>query len=155
VTYRRQLLSDARPKIEPQSTIVQPNSSSIHAISWASLAFAALQSVCTALIALSGIRFAIGLGSLILAAGVTGWLSKFHADKIRIPMMLFALFGACLNLFVLWHARRLRERPSAQWRRQPTSPRKKRGERIQVALAVLTLVLLVVEESIHIKLHGL
>jgi hypothetical protein len=35
------------------------------------------------------------------------------------------------------------------------SPRKKRGERIQVALAVLTLVLLIVEESIHIKLHGL
>ena len=144
---------DARPKIESQPTIVQPNSSSIYAISWASLAFAALQSVCAALIALSGIRFAVGLGSLVLA--VTGWLRQFHADKIRIPMMLFALFGACLNLFVLWHARRLRERLSAQWRRQPMSPRKKRGERIQVALAVLTLVLLVVEESIHIKLHGL
>ena len=144
---------DARPKIESQPTVVQPNSSSIYAISWASLAFAALQSVCAALIALSGIRFAVGLGSLVLA--VTGWLRQFHADKIRIPMMLFALFGACLNLFVLWHARRLRERLSAQWRRQPMSPRKKRGERIQVALAVLTLVLLVVEESIHIKLHGL
>jgi len=147
------MLSDARSKIEPQPTGVQPNSSSIYAISWASLAFAALQSICAVLIALSGIRFAIGLGSLVLA--VTGWLRQFHADKIRIPMMLFALFGACLNLFVLWHARRLRERPSAQWRRQPMSPRKKRAERIQVALAVLTLVLLIVEEFIHIKLHGL
>jgi cytochrome b subunit of formate dehydrogenase len=153
VKYRRHLLSDARSKIEPQPTVVQPNSSSIYAISWASLAFAALQSVCAALIALSGIRFAIGLGSLVLA--VSGWLRQFHADKIRIPMMLFALFGACLNLFVLWHARRLRERPSAQWRRQPMSPRKKRAERIQIVLAFLTLVLLIVEESIHIKFHGL
>ncbi len=149
------MLSDTRLKMEPPVTGVQPHPSAVRAISWGSFAFAALQSVCTALIALSGIRLAIGLGSLALAAGVTGWLDRFHADKIRIPMMLFALFGACLNLFVLWHARRLRERPSAQWRRQPMSLRKQHGERIQVALAVLTLVLLIAEESIHIKLHGI
>jgi cytochrome b subunit of formate dehydrogenase len=147
-------LSDARLKIEPQVTVLQPHTSAVRVISWGSLAFALLQSVCTALIALSGIRLAIGLGSLVLAAGVTAWVDAFHADRIRIPMMLFALFGAGLNLFVLWHARRLRERPSAQWRRRPMSLRKKRGERIQIALAVLTIVLLISEESIHIKLHG-
>lgn len=145
------MLSEARLNMEPQVTIAPAHASTVRAISWGSLVFAALQSVCTALIALSGIRLAIGLGSLAAA----GWVGQFHADKIRIPMMLFALVGACVNLFVLWHARRLRERPSAQWRRQPISLRKKRGERIQVGIAVLTLVLLVAEEAIHIKLHGL
>ncbi len=149
------MLVEARIKQEDQVTAVQAHPSAVRAISWGSLAFAALQSVCTTLIALSGIRLAIGLGSLALAAGVAGWLDRFHADKIRIPMMLLALLGACLNLFVLWHARRLRERPSAQWRRQPMSLRKKREERVQVGLAVLTFVLLIAEEAIHIKLHGL
>lgn len=125
----------------------------LNAIGWGSLVFAALQSICTALIALNGVRLAIGLGSVVLAAGVSAPLIKFHADKIRIPMMGIALAGALLNLLVLWQARRLRRRPAAQWRVRPMSARKQRTLRFQLALSVLTLVLLTIEEYIHFHLH--
>jgi len=125
----------------------------LNAIGWGSLVFAALQSICTALIALNGVRLAIGLGSVVLAASVSAPLNKFHADKIRIPMMGIALAGALLNLLVLWQGRRLRRRPAAQWRVRPMSAGKQRTLRFQMALSVLTLALLAVEEYIHFRLH--
>jgi hypothetical protein len=68
-------------------------------------------------------------------------------------MMLIAAFGAALNLFVIWHVRRLRARPAAQWRIAPLSPGKLRSERVQIVLAVLTFVCLAAEEIAHTILH--
>src|SRR6201998_4655646 len=99
--------------------------------SWASLVFAILQSACTAVIAISGVRVVIGLSALAAAAGVHAPARGFHQDAIRIPMMVLALGGSLLNLYVLWHIRRLRNRPSSQWRRQPLSPKRRRSERLQ------------------------
>ena len=108
--------------------------------------FAFLQTVCPAVVAISGVRVLIGLGALAVAGSLR---HAWHDDAIRIPMMLIAAFGAALNLFVIWHVRRLRARPAAQWRIAPLSPGKLRSERVQIILAVLTFVCLAAEWITH------
>ncbi len=122
-------------------------------INWSSIAFALLQSVCTAVIAISGLRVVIGLGALAAAAGVDAPARGFHQDAVRIPMMALALAGALLNLFVLWRVRKLRNRPAAQWRLKPLSTKKKNSERLQYALSILTLILLAAEWFTHPLIH--
>lgn len=126
---------------------------SILALNWASIAFAILQSACTAVFVISGFRLAIGLSALAAAAGIHAPASGFHSDAIRIPMMLIALLGAVINLYVVWKIRRLRSNPEAQWRQQPVSKKKINSERLQIALAVLTLALLAIEWITHPMIH--
>ena len=120
---------------------------------WTSFLFALLQSACTAVIAISGIRVAIGLSALAAAAGIHAPARGFHADAIRIPMMLLALAGSLLNLYVVWHIRQLRKRPAAQWRLRPPSAAKLRSERLQIALSIVTLLLLAAEWITHPMIH--
>jgi len=122
-------------------------------ITWSSFVFALLQSFCTAVVAISGIRVAIGLSALAAAAGIHAPATGFHSNAIRIPMMALALVGSLLNLYLLWNARRLRNRPSAQWRRAALTPRKKASERLQLILSLVTLVLLAAEGIIHALIH--
>jgi hypothetical protein len=123
------------------------------ALTWSSLLFALLQSVCTAVIAISGLRVAIGLSALAAAAGVNTPAHGFHRDAIRIPMMVLAFVGSLVNLYVIARIRRLRKSPAAQWRQTPPSNQKLRAERFQIALALLTLVLLAVEWLTHPLIH--
>ena len=120
---------------------------------WSSFAFAILQSACTAVIAISGLRVAIGLSALAAAAGIHAPARGFHQDAIRIPMMVLALLGALVNLYVIWRIRRLRSKPAAQWRVQPVSKKKLNSERLQIALSILTLLLLAAEWVIHPMIH--
>lgn len=122
-------------------------------LTWSSFVFALLQSLCTAVVAISGIRVAIGLSALAAAAGIHAPASGFHSDAIRIPMMALALVGSLLNLYLLWNARRLRNRPSAQWRRVPLSAKKKASERLQLILSLVTLALLAAEWITHPMIH--
>ena len=125
----------------------------LRAVGGASLLMALLQSICTAVLTISGIRVAIGLTALAAASGVYAPARGFHQDAIRIPMLIVAAAGALINLAVLgwiWH---LRSRPSAQWRRRELSPRQKRSERLQVVLAVITLILVALETWTHPMVH--
>ena len=61
-------------------------------ISLTSLLFVLLQSACTAVMAVSGLRLLIGLGSLAAASFIPGFIFSIHTDKIRIPMMVIAVF---------------------------------------------------------------
>jgi hypothetical protein len=122
-------------------------------IAWSSFFFALLQSICAFFAAVDGFRVAIGVGALVVGAGAQSFLHQFHADRIRLPMIGLALFGSLLNLLVLWQVQRLRNRPAAQWRQQPASPRKIRMERLQLVLSVLTLLLIGIEEYWHIRWH--
>lgn len=122
-------------------------------IAWSSFAFALLQSFCTAVLAVSGLRVVIGLGALAAATASSEPVTGFHGDAIRIPMMALALVGALLNLGLLWQLRRLRNRPAARWRQKPLTPRKRRSERLQLALSILTLMLLAAEWITHAMLH--
>lgn len=116
--------------------------------------FILLQSACAAVMALSGLRLLIGIGSLAAAATGIKFLVFLHTRAIRIPMEIVAITGSVMNLYVIWRIRSLRARPSSQWRMAPVDPRKKRAEVFQIALAVLTLALVGVEWGIHIHWHG-
>ena len=122
-------------------------------VNWGGLLFALLQSACTAVMAVSGIRVVIGLGALAAASGIYTPAKGFHQDAIRIPMMILALLGALVNLYVLWRVRSLRARPAAQWRVRPLTSSQRRSERFQFALAILTLVLLAAEWITHPMVH--
>jgi hypothetical protein len=115
--------------------------------------FILLQSACSAVTALSGLRLLIGIGSLAAATTGVKLLASIHGDAIRIPMELLAIAGSAVNLYVIWRIRSLRDRPSSQWRVGPITPAKKRAETIQVALAILTLLLVFIEWTIHLHLH--
>lgn len=118
-------------------------------MSGASLAMAVLQSVCTAVLTISGIRLAIGLTAFVMAGSVAAPVSWFHQDAIRIPMLVLATAGAIVDLGVLAWMRHLRTRSSAQWRRRERSAVEKRSQRLQLALAVLTLALVGLETWTH------
>lgn len=119
-----------------------------------SAGFILLQSACTAVIAISGVRVWIGLTALAAAAGMHRPATGFHQDAIRIPMMLVAVLGSLVNLYVVWRIRRLRARPAAQWRIQPVSRRQIRSEWLQIGLALLTLALVAAEWITHRIVHG-
>jgi hypothetical protein len=122
-------------------------------LNWSGIVFALLQSACTAVIAISGLRVAIGLSALAAAAGIHAPAHGFHQDAIRIPMMVLASLGAVLNLYVVGKVRRLRSRPASQWRQQPVTKKKLNSERFQIALSVLTLLLLAAEWITHPFIH--
>jgi hypothetical protein len=119
-----------------------------------SFLFILLQSACTAVMAVSGVRVVIGLSALAAAAGLHRPASGFHADAIRIPMMVIAVLGSVINLYVIWRIRSLRARPSSQWRITPATDKQKRSELFQIALAILSLALVIAEYVTHRIVHG-
>jgi len=125
----------------------------LRAVGSASFLLALLQSLCTAVFAISGIRLAIGLTALAAVSGIYAPARGFHQDAIRIPMLILATIGALVNLAVIAWIRRLRAQPSAQWRRRELDPKQKRSERLQITLAIITLILVGLETWTHHKIH--
>lgn len=124
------------------------------ALNLTSFFFVLVQSACTAVMAISGVRAVIGLGALAAATvGVNGPATGFHRNAIRIPMLAIAVVGSLVNLYVIWRVRSLRARPSSQWRVKAATPKQMRSERIQIALAYLTLVLVASESILHHIIH--
>jgi hypothetical protein len=136
-----------------RSDATESLSSRLKVLGWSGIVFAILQSACTAVIAFSGVRVAIGLSALAAAAGIHAPATGFHQDAIRIPMMLFALFGSLINLLVIWKIRSLRSKPASQWRQKPISAKKLNSERLQITLSIVTLVLLAAEWITHPMIH--
>ena len=128
------------------------NPKGMRVLTGASLILALLQSLCTAILTISGIRMAIGLGALA-ASSIYAPILGFHGDRFRIPMLALAVVGAVLNLLVLAWIWWLRSRPSAQWRRREVSKNERRSERLQAALSILTLVLVGLESWSHVIIH--
>lgn len=123
------------------------------AVSGASLVLVILQSACTAVLTISGVRVAIGLSALAAASGIYAPAKGWHQDAIRIPMLIVAAGGAVLNLAMLAWIWYLRSRPAAQWRRRERTAKDKRSERLQVVLAIITLILVGLETWTHPKVH--
>jgi hypothetical protein len=123
-------------------------------VGFTSLFFILLQSACTAVMAISGVRVIIGLGALAAAAGLNRPATGFHADAVRIPMMAIAVIGSFVNLYVIWRIRSLRSRPSSQWRTTPATGQQKRAEAFQIVLAIVTLALVVAEWITHRVVHN-
>jgi hypothetical protein len=123
-------------------------------VSLTSFLFILLQSACTAVMAISSVRVVIGLSALAAAAGLGRPATGFHADAIRIPMMILAILGSVVNLYVLWRIRSLRARPSGQWRARQVSDRQRRSEKLQAILAIVTLFLVAAEWVTHRIVHN-
>jgi hypothetical protein len=124
------------------------------AVSGTAMVMALLQSLCTAILTINGIRVGIGVAALA-ASSIAAPLLSFHRDAIRIPMLSIAVVGAVVNLAVLawvWH---LRARPESQWRSQPITKKQRWSERLQVTMALATLLLAGLEIYTHpIVNHG-
>ena len=142
--------SQTIPREEPRTSSL----SRFQWLNWSGFFLAFTQSVCSTFIALHGLRFLVGIGAVVLASSAWQLAERLHVNAIRIPMMLIALFGALLNLLALWQVRRLRRRSASAWRQQPLTPGKRRSEALQLALSLLTLVLLFAEWIAHFKLKG-
>jgi len=123
-------------------------------INWSAFLFAVLQSVCSAFIALNGVRLLIGVGAFAAASGALKLADRMHVNAIRIPMMLLALAGSLLNLVVLWQVWRLRRRPASAWRQSAIPKKKLASEWLQFTLSVLTLFLVAAEFVAHRILHA-
>ena len=121
-------------------------------LSVGSLTLAVLQSVCTAVLTINSVRLGIGLTALF-AGGIAAPLISFHHSAFRIPMLVLAVVGAVIDLAVLAWIRHLRARPESQWRRREITPKQRRSERLQLALSILTLVLVAVEAWAHPIVH--
>ncbi len=118
-----------------------------------SLLFSVLQSVCTAVVALNGVRLAIGIGSLAMTTGLGAAMEHFHQITwLRVTLLVGALSGSILTLGIVLRAIRLRNRPAARWRLRPLSSKQKRMELLQVSLSLVTLLLVAIEEYLHFKL---
>jgi hypothetical protein len=118
-------------------------------LNWSAFFFAVLQSVCSAFVALNGVRLLIGVGAFAAASGAVRLADRMHIGAIRIPMMLLALAGSLLNLVVLWQVWRLRRRSASAWRQKSVSRQKLASEWLQFTLSVLTLFLLAAEFVAH------
>ena len=144
--------------VKQEASIAGPEERTQKSRSWivglTSFFFILLQSACTAVMAISGLRLLIGVGSLAAASSGLKILDAIHGDAIRIPMMVLAVGGSVVNLYVIWRIRSLRSRSSSAWRVSPITPEKKRAESIQIGLAVFTLLLVAIEWVAHIHLYG-
>jgi hypothetical protein len=145
--------SEPHPGASTSPGPLSPGSGKVRALGFASALFALLQSLCTAVLTVSGIRVAIGLSALAAASGIYAPAKGWHQDAIRIPMLVFATAGAIINLAVIWWIRHLRNRPSAQWRRRELSAKERRSVRLQIVLAIITLVLVGLETWTHTLVH--
>ena len=116
------------------------NPRGMRVLTGASLLMALLQSLCTAVLTISGVRVAIGLSALAAASGIYAPARGFHQDAIRILLVLAWIW-------------RLRAQPSARWRKRKINRKELRAERLQVALSILTLILVGLETWTHPMVH--
>jgi hypothetical protein len=132
------MLDSAPPEQQP------PERTSV-LLSATSVAAGIIQGACAILVASSTAKIFLGIAGLAAAVKT----SELHADIVRIPMMLVSTILSLITLFVLWNAHRLRNLPSARWRKRPLTTRQKLGIAFSLGASVLTLVLVVAEITIH------
>jgi hypothetical protein len=113
--------------------------------SWGSLVLAVLEALCVFSVAVARAGYVLG-GS---AAVVVGWARFLHRDIFRVPALFLATAGAAFNLYLLWNARRLRNAPSAAWRKRPITSRERWRIRLVFWLSVLTLATATAEIYFH------
>jgi hypothetical protein len=141
--YPKRAMSETRTIEDASEKDARLEGKAIQAVGGASLLLAVLQSLCTAIVAINGVRVGIGLTALAAIGGVFAAPATFwHQDAIRIPMLWLATIGSLV-------IRHLRGKSSAQWRRREPSAKQKRSERLQIALAIVTLTLVALETWLH------
>jgi hypothetical protein len=131
----------------------QPNSGVRSTVlGWSALFLAAVESLCVAAVALSGVRVVLGLSSLI-AATAAGPAHGFHREALRVPILWASGVIALINLLLLWNENRIRQNPAAAWRLQPFTPKQRRQRWMQLATSIGALLLILAEVITHPWFH--
>ena len=121
-------------------------------LGWSAFCLAAVESICAAAVALSGVRVLLGMSSLI-AATAAGPAQGFHREALRVPILWASGIIAVLNLLLLWQEDRIRHSPAAQWRLQPFTLKQRRQRWIALATSVVALLLILAEVITHPWFH--
>jgi hypothetical protein len=129
----------------PSESENETHSQSSVLLSGASVVSGIIQGACAILVASSSLKLLVGLAGL--AAAMKS--SRLHSEPVRIPLMAISTVLALVTLFVLWNARRLRNLPSARWRRRTLSLRTKLAICFSLVSAIATLALVIAELAIH------
>lgn len=114
-------------------------------LSLTSFAGGIIQGACAILVASSTAKIFLGIAGLAAALKT----SELHANIVRLPLMAVSTILALITLYVLWNAHRMRNLPSARWRKRALTARQKAGIAFSFAAAVITLALVVAEVTIH------
>ena len=109
------------------------------------MASSIIQGACALLVASSSLKLLVGLAGLASAMK----FSQLHSEPVRIPLMAISIVLATVTLFVLWNGWRLRNLPSARWRKRQLSLRARLAILFSFASAVITLTLVIAELIIH------
>lgn len=145
-------MQPATQETSPANTVIKSPEKGALLFGWAAFVLAVAESLCVAAVGLSGVRVAIGLGSL-LSATVGGPAKGFHGNHFRVPALILATVGALLPLLLIWNEERLRHNPAAAWRMRPLTPKQRRSRRIQLVLSCVTLLLVAMEVVFHPWFH--
>jgi hypothetical protein len=117
--------------------------------SWGAFALAMIEAVCVFYVGASQAGLIVGS----FAVGTLGVAQFIHRDVFRIPILIAAVLGAGLNLFLVWNGQRLRNAPAAAWRKRPLTSRERLRIGMVVALSVLTFAMTAWEILLHRRLH--
>lgn len=113
--------------------------------SWTVLILAFIEAACVFSVAVAKAGIVLGSGAALLM----GWSLALHRDAIRIPVLLMAIVGAGINLYMSWKRWRLRSSPAAAWRKKPFTQREKLRIGLVLGLSIVTLVVAVAEIYFH------
>lgn len=117
--------------------------------SWMTLIISIVEAVCVFTVAAAKTGLVFGSAAVAL----TGWTLSLHQDVIRIPLLLVAIVGSLINLYLLLKAHRLRTAPSAAWRKRPLTAREHWRIALVFSLSVVTLALGITEIYFHRLFH--
>lgn len=135
-------------KLETTATIEEEQQSTERTsmlLSVTSFAGGIIQGACAILVASSTAKIFLGIAGLAAALKT----SELHVEAVRLPLMTISTFLALITLFVLWNAHRMRNLPTARWRKRALTARQKAGITFSFVAATLTLVLVAAEIAIH------
>lgn len=128
-----------------EPSAAEPAAESSIFFSGVSIVSGIIQGACAILVASSSLKILVGLAGL--AAAMKS--SQIHSEPVRLPLMAISTIFAVVTLFVLWNGHRLRNLPSARWRKRELSLRSKLAIAFSLASALITLFLVATELYIH------
>lgn len=117
--------------------------------SWGLLILAVIEAFCIFFVILAKTGLVVGG----LAAFAVGWARYLHRDIIRVPVLLVAIAGAGLNLYLLWKRQQLRDAPAAAWRKKALTKRERFRIALVLSLSILTLAFAASEIYLHRLIH--
>jgi class 3 adenylate cyclase len=118
-------------------------------VSLGTVLFSIFGAPCAVVTTLSPLAIILGLGSLMSALSPA--FNALDTAQIRIPLQIFAVLGAIINLYVIKHGRSHRQQPDTN----ELTVLEKRKINLVVVLSVFSLMAVAYETYVHIFILGM